>query len=56
MKLSDDAYDKKKNIVLAILAGILCGLLIGYLAVTSADAACIFIAIFNWYNIIIEGR
>jgi hypothetical protein len=45
MKLSDDAYDKKKNIVLAILAGILCGSFIGYLAVTSADAACIFIAI-----------
>jgi hypothetical protein len=45
MKLSDDAYDRKKNIVLAILAGILCGLFIGYLAVTSADAACIFIAI-----------
>ena len=45
MKLSDDAYDKKKNIFLAILAGILCGLSIAYLAVTSADAACIFIAI-----------
>jgi hypothetical protein len=45
MKLSDDAYDKKKNIVLAILAGILCGSFIGYLAVTSEDAACIFIAI-----------
>jgi hypothetical protein len=45
MKLSDDAYDKKKNIFLAILAGILCGSFIGYLAVTSADAACIFIAI-----------
>jgi hypothetical protein len=45
MKLSDDAYDKKKNIFLAIIAGILCGLFIGYLAVTSADAACIFIAI-----------
>jgi len=45
MKLSDDAYDRKKNIILAIVAGILCGLFIGYLAVTSADAACIFIAI-----------
>lgn len=45
MKLSDDAYDKKKNIFLAIVAGILCGSFIGYLAVTSADAACIFIAI-----------
>jgi hypothetical protein len=45
MKLSDDAYDRKKNIVLAVFAGILCGVFIGYLAVTSADAACIFIAI-----------
>ncbi|MBZ2165779.1 hypothetical protein [Methanobacterium spitsbergense] len=45
MKLSDDAYDKKKNITLAVFAGIFCGLFIGYLAVTSADAACIFIAI-----------
>jgi hypothetical protein len=45
MKLSDDAYDRKKNIILAVVAGILCGLFIGYLAVTSADAACIFIAI-----------
>jgi hypothetical protein len=45
MKLSDDAYDQKKNILMAILAGILCGLFVGYLAITSADAACIFIAI-----------
>jgi len=45
MKLSDDSYDKKKNIFLAVIAGILCGLFVGYLAVTSADAACIFIAI-----------
>jgi hypothetical protein len=45
MKLSDDAYDRKKNILLAIIAGTLCGLFVGYLAVTSADAACIFIAI-----------
>lgn len=45
MKLSDDAYDRKKNISLAIFSGILCGVFVGYLAVTSADAACIFIAI-----------
>ena len=45
MKLSDDAYDRKKNIYLAIFAGILCGISIAYLAVTSSDAACIFIAI-----------
>ena len=45
MKLSDDAYDRKKNISIAIFAGMLCGVFVGYLAVTSADAACIFIAI-----------
>jgi hypothetical protein len=45
MKLSDDSYDRKKNITIAVFAGIFCGLFIGYLAVTSADAACIFIAI-----------
>jgi hypothetical protein len=45
MKLSDDAYDRRKNIPIAVFAGIFCGLFIGYLAVTSADAACIFIAI-----------
>lgn len=45
MKFSDDAYDKKKNIYIAAIAGILCGVSIAYLAVTSSDAACIFIAI-----------
>lgn len=45
MKLSDDSYDRRKNVFLAIFAGIFCGIFIGYLAVTSADAACIFIAI-----------
>ncbi len=45
MKLSDDAYDRKRNVLLAIVAGILCGVFIGYLAVTNADAACIFIAV-----------
>jgi hypothetical protein len=45
MKFSDDAYDKKKNISMAVMAGILCGVSIAYLAVTSSDAACIFIAI-----------
>jgi len=45
MKFSDDAYDKKKNIYMAALAGILCGVSIAYLSVTSSDAACIFIAI-----------
>ncbi|MDD3985096.1 MAG: hypothetical protein PHY59_04230 [Methanobacterium sp.] len=45
MKLSDDAYDIKKNIRIAVLAGIFCSLLIGYLTVTTADAACIFVSI-----------
>lgn len=45
MKLSDDSYDQKKNIYLALFAGLICGLSIAYLAVTSSDAACIFIAI-----------
>jgi len=45
MKFSDDAYDRKKNIYMAAIAGILCGVSIAYLAVTSSDAACIFIAI-----------
>jgi hypothetical protein len=45
MKISDDAHDKKNNILLGIAAAILCGASIGYLAVYSADAACIFLAI-----------
>jgi hypothetical protein len=45
MKVSDDAHDRKNNNRLGILAAILCGLSIGYLAVFSADAACIFLAI-----------
>jgi hypothetical protein len=45
MKLSDDFHDKKKNKWLGVAAAILCGICIGYLAVNSADAACIFLAI-----------
>jgi len=45
MKFSDDAYDKKKNNLMAVIAGIFCGVSVAYLAVTSSDAACIFIAI-----------
>lgn len=45
MKISDDAHDKKKNAFLGIFAAILCGVSIGYLAVHSGDAACIFLAI-----------
>jgi len=45
MKLSDDAHDKRNNTIFAIFAGLLCVACIAYLAVTSADAATIFIAI-----------
>lgn len=45
MKLSDDFHDKKNHKLLGIVAAIICGLCIGYLAVNSADAACIFLAI-----------
>ncbi|NYB25799.1 MAG: hypothetical protein HVN34_00460 [Methanobacteriaceae archaeon] len=45
MKVSDDAHDQKHNTILGIVAAVICGVTIGYLAVTSADAACIFLAI-----------
>lgn len=45
MKVSDDAHDQKHNIILGVVAAVICGITIGYLAVTSADAACIFLAI-----------
>lgn len=45
MKVSDDAHDQKHNTLLGIMAAVICGISIGYLAVTSADAACIFLAI-----------
>ncbi|OPY25922.1 MAG: hypothetical protein A4E27_00818 [Methanobacterium sp. PtaU1.Bin242] len=45
MKISDDAHDRENNALLGVSAAIICGFSIGYLAVTSADAACIFLAI-----------
>jgi hypothetical protein len=45
MKVSDDAHDQKQDKLLGILAAMICGFSIGYLAVISADAACIFLAI-----------
>ena len=45
MKVSDDAQDQKNNILLGVVAAVICGITIGYLAVTNADAACIFLAI-----------
>ncbi len=46
MKLSDDSYDQEDNKTLAIIFGVICGLTIGYLVVTRADAAYIFLGIF----------
>lgn len=45
MKVSDDAQDQKNNMLLGVVAAVICGITIGYLAVTNADAACIFLAI-----------
>lgn len=45
MKVSDDAHDQKHNTLLGVVAAVICGITIGYLAVNSADAACIFLAI-----------
>ncbi|HMK54451.1 MAG TPA: hypothetical protein VK444_06690 [Methanobacteriaceae archaeon] len=45
MKISDDAQDEKNNTILGAITGIICVLAIGYLVVTSSDAATIFIAI-----------
>jgi hypothetical protein len=45
MKVSDDAHDQKHNTPLGFVAAVVCGITIGYLAVTGADAACIFLAI-----------
>ena len=46
MKISDDMHDKKDNKFLGILAGILCGLFLGYLVTINLDAAYIFFGIF----------
>jgi hypothetical protein len=45
MKISDDAHDRKNNNRLGIIAAVICGISIGYLAVTNADAAVIFLGI-----------
>jgi hypothetical protein len=45
MKISDDAHDRKNNNQLGIIAAVICGISIGYLAVTNADAAVIFLGI-----------
>lgn len=45
MKISDDANDRKNNKFLGVVAAVICGISIGYLAVTNADAAVIFLSI-----------
>ena len=45
MKISDDAHDRKNNNFLGVMAAVICGISIGYLAVTNADAAVIFLGI-----------
>lgn len=45
MKISDDAHDRRNNNRLGLLAAVICGVTIGYLAVSNADAAVIFLGI-----------
>jgi hypothetical protein len=45
MKISDDEYDKKSNKLLAVVFGVFCGIIIGYLASHNIDAAYIFLGI-----------
>lgn len=45
MKLSDDEYDENKNKPLAILFGLVCGILIGILTSTNINASYIFFGI-----------
>jgi nitrate/nitrite transporter NarK len=45
MKLSDEGMDKEKNMLFAILMGILCAAFVLYISTKSGDAACIFISI-----------
>ena len=45
MKLSDDEYDESSNNTLAIVHGIICGLITAYACSIDLDAACIFLAI-----------
>ncbi|MCK9152403.1 hypothetical protein [Methanobacterium alcaliphilum] len=46
MKLSDDAFDEKQDKKFAMISGIICGILIGFLVVESVDATYIFFGIF----------
>ena len=45
MKYSDDEYDENLNKKNAIILGILCGIITGFVSSINSDAACIFIAI-----------
>lgn len=46
MKISDDAWDMRRNYDVSIIAGIICGILLGILVTVSSDAAQIFFGIF----------
>ncbi|WP_225370411.1 hypothetical protein [Methanobrevibacter arboriphilus] len=45
MKLSDDEYDEKSNKLSSIILGIICGIIIAFLASNNIDASYIFIGI-----------
>ena len=45
MKTSDDEFDEKKNVSVACLLGVICGVFAGYATIVNADACVIFIAI-----------
>lgn len=45
MKLSDDEYDEKSNKGIAIILGLISGLFMGVLAISSRDASYIFLGI-----------
>ncbi|MDL2271363.1 hypothetical protein LJC03_06125, partial [Methanobrevibacter sp. OttesenSCG-928-I08] len=45
MKYSDDEYDENSNKLKAVILGIICGLVTGFVSTINQDAACIFIAV-----------
>lgn len=57
MKYSDDEYDENSNKIIAIIFGIICGIITAYVSSINQDAACIFIAILlgNLIAIKIDG-
>ena len=57
MKLSDDEYDEKDNLILGIFFGIFCGIFTAYATCINSDAACIFLGILigNFIALKIDG-